>query len=402
MIWEAPIVDEEGVRREQLMIENGRVVQRGDLGLTPDESWSDDHLLFPGFGDVHVHLREGQEYKEDYQTGSNAALNGGVTFCCDMPNNPVPPVDAETLAAKQKKVPSGDVHIELYAALGPGTKPFGAKRYKGFLAHSTGPLFFSTLDEAEKVIRDYSGCHITFHCECPQLLEAASGAATHEEQRPEEAEVEAVRYVLRWVEEYGIRANVAHVSSIGALSLLQDQKDVTFEVTPHHLFFDTENRSEFERGELLKMNPPLRAPATREALLEAFRNNKIPFLATDHAPHTLEEELGANPPSGVPLLDTYGLFVTWLLKKARVAPEVIYQSCCQRPARFLQLNDRGHLRPGARADAVVLDLGTSHKLRASELATKCGWSPFEGVVFPGRVDSVLVGGRFVRRARAVV
>ena len=208
--------------------------------------------------------------------------------------------------------------------------------------------------------------------------------------------------MLRWVEQYGIRANVAHVSSIGALSLLQGQKDVTFEVTPHHLFFDTENRSEFERGELLKMNPPLRAPATREALLEAFRNNKIPFLATDHAPHTLEEKLGDNPPSGVPLLDTYGLFVTWLLKKAGVAPEVIYQACCQRPAQFLKLSDRGHLRPGARADAVVLDLGTSHKLRASELATKCGWSPFEGVVFPGRVDSVLLGGRFVRRARAVV
>ena len=107
MIWEAPIVDEEGVRREQLMIENGRVVQRGDLGLTPDESWSDDHLLFPGFGDVHVHLREGQEYKEDYQTGSNAALNGGVTFCCDMPNNPVPPVDAEIVNGLNLRISIG-------------------------------------------------------------------------------------------------------------------------------------------------------------------------------------------------------------------------------------------------------------------------------------------------------
>src|SRR5690606_8335203 len=90
-VWEAPVVDEKGVRREQLVVENGHVVQRGDLGLQPDEVWGDDCLLFPGFGDIHVHLREGQEYKEDYQTGTEAALNGGVTFCCDMPNNPVPP-----------------------------------------------------------------------------------------------------------------------------------------------------------------------------------------------------------------------------------------------------------------------------------------------------------------------
>jgi dihydroorotase len=402
VVWEAPVVDQCGVRREQLVIEDGRVAQRGDLGLSADKVWSDQHLLFPGFGDIHVHLREGQEYKEDYQTGSQAALNGGVTFCCDMPNNPVSPVDAETLARKQAKVPDGDVHIELYAALGPGTVSFGAKRYKAFLAHSTGPLFFRNLQEAKKVIAGYSGCQITFHCECPELLEAASGQPTHEERRPEEAEVEAVRHVLRWVKDHGIIANVAHVSSLGALRLLEAQSEVTFEVTPHHMFFDTENRSRFQRGDLLKMNPPLRGPETRKALLKAFLQGKVPFLATDHAPHTLEEKLGENPPSGIPLLDTYGLFVTWLLKEAGAKPEVIYSACCDRPAQFLSLEDRGHLRPGARADAVVLDLGTPHEMRAEDIATKCAWSPFEGFTFPGSVDSVFVAGRAVRRRSANV
>lgn len=402
VIWEAPVVDEYEVRRQQLLVENGRVVQRGDLGLKPDFSWNDEHLLFPGFGDLHVHLREGQEYKEDYHTGIEAALNGGVTFCCDMPNNPTPPVDRQSLAAKQARVPAGDVHLELYAALGPGTRPFGARRYKAFLAHSTGPLFFQTLDEAEAIIREYSGCQLTFHCECPETLEASAGAPTHEERRPEKAEVAAVRRVLDWVDRYQIRANVAHVSSLGALELLQDRPDVTFEVTPHHLFFDTENRWEFERGALLQMNPPLRSPGTREALLQAFRDNKVDFLATDHAPHTLQEKQGLAPPSGVPLLDTYGLFLTWLIKKARVAPELLAQACCLRPAQFLGLPDRGRLTPGARADAVVLDLSTHHKVSRQDLATKCGWSPFEGVVFPGRVDSVFVAGRAVRRARATV
>jgi dihydroorotase len=402
VVWEAPVVDRQGVRREQLVVQNGRIVQRGDLGLSADRTWSDQHLLFPGFGDIHVHLREGQEYKEDYLTGTQAALNGGVTFCCDMPNNPVPPVDRHTLTRKKSKVPDGDVHIELYAALGPGTSPFGAKRYKGFLAHSTGPLFFKNLKEAEDVVARYSGCQITFHCECPELLEAASAESTHEERRPEEAEVEAVRHVLRWVKDHGIKANVAHLSSVGALRLLQDQSEVTFEVTPHHMFFDTENRARFQRGGLLKMNPPLRGPETRKALLNAFRQGKVPFLATDHAPHTLEEKLGENPPSGIPLLDTYGLFVTWLLKEADVSPEVIYAACCERPADFLNLPDRGRLSPGARADAVVLDLGSPCLVRSEDLATKCAWSPFEGVTFPGSVESVLVGGLSVSHRSAAV
>ena len=401
-MWEAPIVDQDGVRREQLVVENGRVVQRGDLGLVADRVWGDGYLLFPGFGDVHVHLREGQEYKEDYVTGAQAALNGGVTFCCDMPNNPLPPVDAETLARKRSKVPNSDVHIELYAALGPGTSPFGAKRYKAFLAHSTGPLFFKNLAEAEDVIARYSDCQITFHCECPELLDSASTQPTHELQRPEEAEVTAVRHVLRWVRDYGIKANIAHVSSLGALRLLEDQSEATFEVTPHHLFFDHENREQFRRGPLLKMNPPLRAAETRKALVRSFRQGKVPFLATDHAPHTLDEKLGEAPPSGIPLLDTYGVFVTWLIQQAGVSPEVIYRACCERPARFLDLADRGHLRPGARADAVVLNLNDGDTVLGDDLSTKCGWSPFEGVTFPGSVESVMVGGTTVREKRAGV
>jgi len=395
-VLEGPVVGSEGVKVEQLVLENGRVTQRGDLGLKADHQWSQDCLLFPGFGDIHVHLREGQEYKEDFHTGSEAALNGGVTFCCDMPNNPTPPLDQDTFSAKVAKLPDHPVHIELYAALGPGTRPFGCRRYKGFLAHSTGPLYFESLLEAREVVKEYGGCRITFHCEDPVILEGAKGAPNHEESRPAQAEAEAVRHVLRWVEEFGIIANVAHLSTEAALREVYERTDVTFELTPHHLFFDVENRNRFERGKLLKMNPPLRRPSDRKALLKSLKEGRANFLATDHAPHTLEEKLSGSPPSGVPLLDTYGAFVTWLLKTEGVSPQIVHQVCCSGPAQFLELPDRGHLSPGARADVTVLNLARPHTVKREQLATKCGWSPFEGVTFPGSVEAVFVGGEKVR------
>ena len=112
MVIEGPVVTDAGVKREQLRIEDGVIKDRGDLGLKADRVWNDDHLIFPGFGDIHVHLREGEEFKEDFVTGSEAALNGGVTFCCDMPNNPISPVDQETMDRKLAKLPDLETHGE--------------------------------------------------------------------------------------------------------------------------------------------------------------------------------------------------------------------------------------------------------------------------------------------------
>lgn len=396
MIIEGPIVSERGVQREQLLVENGKVKARGQLGLQPTHSWSDKHLIFPGFGDIHVHLREGEEHKEDFVTGSEAALNGGVTFCCDMPNNPIPPIDQATMDRKRGKLPEHPVHIEMYAAMGPGTVPFGYQRYKCFLAHSVGPLFFEDLDAADPLVKTYSGCKITFHCEDPVMIEAAKSAPTHEERRPPEAEAAAVGRVVEWVDKYGITANIAHLSTSGALAHATKSGAVTFEVTPHHLFFDTENRAEVERGALLKMNPPLRPPSHRIDLLKAVKEGKATFLATDHAPHPLDQKLSDSPPSGVPLLDTYSGFVTWLLGEQKVAPEIIFRMCCANPADFLGLEDRGRLKPGCRADITVLDMATPATVKADGLGTKCAWSPFEGVTFPGSVARVIVAGEVVR------
>ena len=176
---------------------------------------------------------------------------------------------------------------------------------------------------------------------------------------------------------------------------------VTCEVTPHHLFFDETGISDENRGHM-QMSPPLRGPSDRRAMLEALRDGTLDYLATDHAPHTLEEKVDpAKRPSGQPHLDTYGPFVTWLLVEEHFTPERIAAVCCANPGEFVNsyvaaLGLRfGRIEPDYTASLTVLNLKHPTTVRRVDLKTKCGWSPFEGFTFPGSVEAVYLRGRRV-------
>ncbi len=401
LLVEGLLVDDElGIRQGQVLIRDQNIIGVGDYFRRPDLSFP-NHLIFPGFGDIHVHLREGQEHKEDFSSGAAAALNGGVTFCLDMPNNPVSPVDAQTLEAKHRKIGEQAVQIGLYAAVGPDTEPFGHSHYKVFMAHSIGDLYFESLEAVRQTLKRYRGCRVTFHCEDPVLLESTAQASTHEDRRPPEAEASAVAVAIELARELDLQANIAHLSSAQGLELIREARRdpalagrLTCEATPHHLFFDTENRTRFPRNEYLKMNPPLRSPEQRQALWQAFQSGTIDFLATDHAPHTVAEKEAENP-SGVPHLDTYGGFVAWLLSQG-IEAQHLARVCCRQPGEWFG-GQVGRLRPGYRGDLAVLDVNSPWLVQAEDLKTRCGWSPFEGVTLPGRVALTVAGGRLFRQ-----
>lgn len=388
---------------------DGVITAVGDLGKSPDLRCSDHQLVFPGFTDVHVHLRGGDEHKEDYDTAVRAALQGGITGMLDMPNNPVPPMTREALAPKQQAVHGRPVDIGFYVGVGPGSRPSGHTHYKGFMGPSTGNLVFHDDAELEETLQHYTGQRITLHCEDPELLRQWSGRATHEEQRHEGAEQAAIETALRLARKYRLRLHVAHLSQPASLPLLEAAAreswpdaaglpGVIWEATPHHLFFDWDNRPQHARGEFLKMNPPLRSAASRRGLLQAFLAGRIPFLSTDHAPHTVEEK-STSRPSGVPLLDTHGAFVCWLLQQG-MSPTRIARHACDLPGRYAGFG-AGRLRPGLRAHLAVLDPTAPWTVRAEELHTKCGWSPFEGVTLPGRVVYTVASGRLFRNGLEV-
>ena len=405
IVVEGRLVDPDfGVEWGQVEIVEGQIARVGALGLHPDLKLDQAHLVFPGFVDVHVHLRQGDEYKEDFQSGTRAALHGGVTAMLDMPNNPVPPRFEADLAVKRGLVKDLPVDIDFYLGLGEGTRPSPPHPfYKAFMGPSIGPLFFHDDADLEEVVRHYTGQRITFHCEDPELLRTHQNAPLHEDQRPPEAEIKAVGTALKLAQKHGFFVHVAHLTCLESLLQIEASasppdestglKGVVCESTPHHLYFDRDNRRGKARDSFLKMNPPLRTPETRARLLEAFLAGRIDFLSTDHAPHTVAEKSSSNP-SGVPLLDTHGGFVTWLMEQG-FSPLQVARHCCELPGRFMRRR-LGRLQPGYRGHLAILAPAQPWTVRAEELHTKCGWSPFEGETFPGRVVYTVASGRLYR------
>ena len=366
-------------------------------------------LIFPGFGDVHVHAREDasgeQIYKEDFASASAAAIHGGVTHFADMPNNPAAPVDDASYAAKQALTRTAAVHVTLYGGIGPGTRPLHRPvPYKAFMGPSVGELYFRSAEELEGAIAHYAGRNISFHCEDPLLMEAHRSAATHEERRPARAEVSAVELALRLIERYELTGKLCHFSTLEGLDKVLAARArgvrVLLEVTPHHLYFDTEMLDDSNRL-ALQMNPPLREQHDRLRMIEALRSGEIDYLATDHAPHTLAEKQAGI--SGVPHLDTYGAFAAWLIAEQGFRPEDIARVCAWNPGEFVRPFlpagmglGFGKVAPGYVGSLTVLDLGTPYDVTRETLKTKCGWSPFEGVTLPGSVRYTVVKGKAYR------
>ncbi|MDE2312240.1 MAG: dihydroorotase [Patescibacteria group bacterium] len=363
----------------------------------------DHELVFPGFIDLHVHAREcvdhSQDYKEDFTTAGAAAVNGGVVAFADMPNNPAPPVDESSLAGKYRLVQKSAAQVLLYAGIGPGTRPLTKLvPYKVFMGKSVGELYFKTAADLETSISNYRGQRVSFHCEDPAVLAQNQSQPTHETRRPEQAEALAIELALKVIKKYQLQGKICHCSTAVGLSQIRAAKkqglDVTVEVAPHHLYFDESMLNEQNR-KMFQVNPPIRqARENRLALIQALREGDIDYLATDHAPHTLEEKQRGT--SGMPHLDTYGPFAAWLMKEQKFTPQDIARVCSFNPGQFFgQFTDNkyGRIEPGFEGSLTVLDMQKPVTITKNMLKTKCGWSPFEGIKLPGSVTYTIIKGK---------
>ena len=362
-----------------------------------------DEIIFPGFIDLHVHAREDvshtQDYKEDFKTAGEASINGGVVMFLEMPNNPISPVDDKSYEEKNKLTEKSLVPVILYAGIGPNTKPLSKKvPYKVFMGPSIGELFFNSLEDLENVIKKYEGQNVSFHCEDPEILEENKNKDTHELRRPKEAEIKAVDVAISLIEKYNLHAKVCHVSTIEGIEKIVKSKDrgldIKIEVTPHHLYFD-EAMLNNDLRKKLQVNPPIRqTKENRLALIKALKDGTIDFLATDHAPHTIEEkEKGI---SGMPHLDTYGSFTTWLMREHSFTAEDIARVCSYNPANFANqfIEEKyGEIKEGFIGSLTIIDMNKEIMITKDILKTKSGWSPFQGVTFPGKVAMTIIKGK---------
>jgi len=357
IIIEGRLADIDGVRPGQIAIENGVITAIGSNIGAATQAFGDNCLIFAGMGDIHIHAREDvtqkETHKETFACASAAALHSGVLHVADMPNNPAAPIDDASYRAKEDLLAKQNLPVvfTLYAGIGPGTKPLSRDvPYKAYMGPSVGDLYFKSLEELDRTLANYQGRAVSFHCEDPVLLEQHKAAPTHEERRPPVCELSATRFALAMIEKYRLAGKLCHYSVGEGLPLIRATKakglSVTAEVTPHHVFYDTAQITPANR-QSMQMNPPLRSPRDREAMLEALRDGTADYLATDHAPHTLEEK--ARGVSGQPHLDTYGPFVTWLLVEKGFTPERIAAICSANPGTFVNPYQRekwGRLLPG--------------------------------------------------------
>lgn len=418
-VLEAVLVNSETVKRQQVRFDevSGLIQSVGDLGIPRSELdyyFNDDCLLFAGMGDVHIHAREDvsgkNNYKEDFLSAQKALHNGGLCHAGDMPNNPIPPVDDHSYEEKLKLALKAQGEIWVYAGIGPETRPLSYPvPYKVYMGPSIGELFFKDLASLENVLTHYKNQTVSFHCEDPVILEDHKTETHHHERRPVQAEVVATRDALHLIEKFNLQGKLCHYSSGEGLNLIREARKkglkVEIEVTPQHLYFGIDELEEKDYTRL-QMNPPLRLSHDRKILLDALKNGEIDYLATDHAPHSLEEKLKGT--SGLTGLDTFAPFVTWLLKEG-VRPEIIAKVTAENPGAFFNKflpswkklspvfesmgAGLGLVQEGYRASFTILNIKRPYTVSSDTLKTKVGHSPFLGITFPGSLEALFIGGQ---------
>ncbi|MGD1873181.1 MAG: dihydroorotase [Mastigocoleus sp.] len=366
--------------------------------------------LLPGVIDPQVHFREpGLEYKEDLFTASCACAKGGVTSFLEMPNTRPPTITQETLddklqRASQKSLVNYGFFIGatpenleslLSATPTPGIKIFMGSMH-GQLLVDEETILERIFSQGKRLIAVHAEDQKRIS-ERRQQFQGIHDPSIHSQIQDNQAALLATKLALKLSEKYQRRLHILHLSTAEEALLLRQHKPdwVTAEVTPQHLLL---NSSAYEKiGTLAQMNPPLRSLHDNEVLWEALKDGVIDFIATDHAPHTLDEKAQQYPntPSGMPGVETsLALMLTAAMQgKCSVAQVVKWMSTSV--AKAYGIPNKGAIAPGYDADMVLVDLNNYSQVKTEELLTKCGWSPFEGWNLTGWSVVTVVGGKVV-------
>jgi dihydroorotase len=384
--------------------------------------------VLPGVIDGHVHFREpGLEAKEDFESGSRAAVMGGVTTVLDMPNTLPPTSTAALVDAKRKLVePKAYCDFGLFGLFGQDNltqlrlmAAAGVVGFKCFLGATTGdippPDDGALLDGLAEVAA--LGLRIGFHAEndgivrhLTQLLKTAgrTDPLAHLESRPALAEVESVQRVGLLAARTGAKIHILHLSSREGLATVEEWRrkdvDLTCEVTPHHCFLTSDDMVRL--GSIARINPPIREPGHAEALLAGLARGVVNAIATDHAPHLPGEKLNADiwqAVSGFPGVETcLRLFLTYGVHAGRISLSQLVRATSEQPARIWGLYPRkGVVQIGADADLTVIDLEREDTIAAERLHGKNNLSPWEGHRTRGLAVATVVRGQVVMREGAL-
>ncbi len=418
LIKNARIVNEGTTQTGDVLIENGLIKEVGASIVNNDITNIDAQgkYLLPGMIDDQVHFREpGLTHKANIETESRAAVAGGITTFIEQPNT-VPQATTQKLLQDKFDIAEKSSYTN-YSFMFGGTNdnleellktnPKNVAGIKLFLGSSTGNMLVDNPEVLEKIFSS-TKLIISVHCEDEDTIRKNTAhykeiygddipIELHPIIRSDEACYISSSRAIELAKKTGARLHIFHLSTAKEMDLFRndiplEEKQITAEVCVHHLWFSDEDYK--EKGTFIKWNPAVKKASDRAALWEALLNDKIDVLATDHAPHTLEEK--SNPytkaPSGGPLVQHAVLALAEKVKEGVWTIEKMVEKACHNPAKIFQIEKRGFIREGYFADLVLLDDNKPQTVTRDNVHYKCGWSPFEGTTFSSTITHTFVNG----------
>jgi dihydroorotase len=413
-----------------VLIKDGMIEKIADSITVPfdvEEINLTGKFLLPGCIDDQVHFREpGLTHKANIGTESRAAVAGGITSFMEMPNTVPNALTQELLQDKYDiaaKTSIGNYSFFMGASNDNIEEVLKTSHQdvcgiKIFMGSSTGNMLVDREATLEALFRQVPPMLIATHCEDEHTIraniekyKAIYGEEVPIEMHPiirsEEACYLSSSLAVRLAKKFNTRLHILHISTAKELELFDnsiplEQKMITAEACVHHLWFSDEDYA--AKGNYIKWNPAVKKASDRSAIMQGVLDNKIDVIATDHAPHTIEEKQGTyfNAPSGGPLVQHALLAMLEKVKDGVISLERVVEKMAHAPAILFRIEKRGFIREGYKADLVVVDPSQTITVKKENLLYKCGWSPFEGTTFSNKIDSTYINGRCVYRNDQII
>ena len=417
------VIINEGIRTASDIFIEGEFIKKIGVNIKSDNDVKiidgKGYIAIPGMIDDQVHFRQpGLTHKGDISSESKAAIAGGVTSYFEMPNT-FPNTTSIKEFENKIKIASDNSFANFSFMLG-GTndnineiKRIDEEQVAGiklFLGSSTGKMLIDNKVSIENIFNSTS-LPISAHCEDEQTIKDNTEhykrlygedipISAHPEIRNEDACYKSSNFAVNLAKKTDARLNVFHISTAIELDLFDSKVDlndkkITSEVCAHHLWFTDDDYNRL--GSKIKWNPAIKSKNDRDALWQAINDNKIDIIASDHAPHTIEEKNNKylNCPSGGPMVQHTILSLLQNCEKYGVSIEKIVEKIAHNPAIIFKVNKRGFLREGYYADIVLIDFNTPTLVTQESLLYKCGWSPFEGQKFDNSIHKTILNGNIV-------
>ena len=417
------VVNEGQSLTKDVFVRNGRIEKIADSissNTAVTEINGEGKYLLPGAIDDQVHFREpGLTHKATIYTESKAAVAGGVTSYMEMPNT-VPPVFTQELLEDKYAIANrtslanysffmGTSNDNIEEVLKTNKKKNDVCGVKIFMGSSTGGLLVDNYLSLARMFGEVETL-IATHCEDEKIIKAnyqrvkaereTLRPADHPVIRDENACFESSFAAVQLAKKYDTRLHILHISTEKELSLFGNflplqHKRITAEVCVHHLHFTS---ADYEKlGNLIKCNPAIKPYFNKEALWNALLDDRLDVIATDHAPHTLEEKSGPyeKAHAGLPLVQHPLLMMLHYVKEGRITIEKVVEKMSHAVATCFNIKERGFIREGYHADLVIVDTSQKTVVSPDNILYKCGWSPLEGTIFPAAVTHTFVNGNLV-------